>query len=40
MLFRPEIYLTVDRVRKLTTGNSHALLFCWTLVQMAVTLRH
>ncbi len=35
---RPEIYLAIDRVQKLTTGNSQAVLFCWTLVHMAVAL--
>jgi len=37
---RPEIYLVIDRMQKMTTGNSQALLFCWTLVHMAVALHH
>lgn len=35
---RSEIYLVIDRAQRLTTGNSQALLFCWTLVHMAVAL--
>jgi hypothetical protein len=40
MFLRPEIYLVVDRMQKLTIVNSQALLFCWTLVHMAVALHH
>ncbi|CAD6558936.1 hypothetical protein LMG27952_06733 [Paraburkholderia hiiakae] len=35
---RSEIYLVIDRMQRMTIGNSQALLFCWTLVHMAVAL--
>jgi len=38
VFLRPGIYLVIDRLQKLTTVNSQALLFCWTLVHMAVAL--
>ncbi len=36
----PKIYLMIDRMQKLTAGNSQALLFCWTLVHRVVALHH
>lgn len=40
VFLRSEIYLAIDKMQKLMSGNSQALLLCWTLVRMATDLHH